>query len=93
MSDWARDRSLVEEWVPPALLLFVLAPVALVRFLGGAWGTLAVLVGWLLVAAVLGLVGWRVWVRVQGWRADRALAREEAGGYSLAEVSDNLKKL
>jgi hypothetical protein len=78
VSDFSGERyPLLPEWLGPVLLLFVLAPVALVRFLGGSWGTLAVLVGLVLVAAVLGLVGWRVWGRVQGWRADRALARED----------------
>jgi hypothetical protein len=79
VSDWSPGRDPVcEEWYAPAAVVVFVGQGALVGFLGGSWVTLAVVLGAEAAAAGLGLVGWLVWPRVQGWRADRALAREDS---------------
>jgi hypothetical protein len=70
VSDWSPGQApLCPEWLAPALLLLVLAPVALVKLLGGSWGQLGLGVVVLLVVAGLLVLGRLVYVRVQGRRA------------------------
>jgi hypothetical protein len=77
VSDWSAEREpFFPAWAMPAGSV-VVAVVAVVRFFGGSWGTLAVWAAVLLVVAGLALLGRQVWVRLQGRRAGRVLDREE----------------